>query len=78
MYPEGWDKPTDPKLFHRGGAPISQESTAALTGDLQAVPELGHSGHVGGHAAVAATVGEPGTGDLQALPIPGQGQRCPG
>lgn len=57
-------------------ASMCQESTAALTSDLQAVPELSHAGPVGGHTAIAAGIGEPGTGDLQALPIPGQAQSC--
>lgn len=43
-----------------------------LTGHPQAVPELGVPGGVGGHAAVAAGIRKVGTGDLQALPIPGQ------
>lgn len=44
-----------------------------LTRHPQAVPELSDTGHVGGHAAVGAGIGELGTVDLQALPIPGQG-----
>jgi len=80
MCPEGWDSPVG--AMHTCKVPgvstqLSGSSSPSpthhrLTGHLQAVPELGDTGHVGGHAAVAAGVGELGTLDLQVLPILGQ------
>lgn len=53
---------------------MAQAGTAALTSDLQAVPELSHTSLAGGHAAIAPGIRESGSGHLQAFPVPGQAQ----